>query len=1829
MWQRNHMITGAPRQRVSECETAAGLRWRLWEGASFAWRGTCFFALVFWTLALPLAQAEPRTPGGSQIVNTATIAFTSHSQTVSALSNSVKMIVQELNTPAQLVFYKHAPQADGAEDLAVSRTYFKTAPGDSLFKSLAEPVTRQVLLSLQEPVPCVQSAVFHSEDYLFLKLTDLDENKDSEVLDTVELTLVTVPVGDLEVVRLRETDRDSGVFTGYVPIGGPPPQHYDGVLSVTKGTDIIGTYSDQDDSADLASFTAVVDPFGMLFDSATGNPVDGATVKLVNASTGGLATVYGDDGVSAFPATLVSGGSATDAAGAIYNFDAGEYRFPFVEPGTYRLEVTAPAGFLFPSTIGDAVLQELPGGPFALTVGSRGENFVLNPGPALNIDIPLDSIKTDLFVRKTAAKDAVAVGDFLAYRVTVENTGLGGAVPNTVLTDTLPRGFRYQSGSARVDGNPIAAPVISGDGRSLRFAVGDLAASATVALSYVVEVGAGARLGSAVNQASATGDGGQSSNVARATVRVREDLLRGKAYIMGQVYLKDGADSGRQGVPGVRVYLENGTYVVTDQDGLYHIEGVAPGVHVVQLDLESLPEEYRTAGAANNRFAGRDYSQFVDVQGGTLWRADFPLALREKPHGRASLRMFSEAQRASARINIELEAVTVPLKNVKLMVMLPESLALQAGSATFDGSRFEPVLNGNVLVFRLGETAGDWKRLIQFDCKTDGGQAVSGSVKAMLMVDTPEVANRRLPLAEVRLGTPNQDSGQLSVETVGVLPGEQSKAPTLATSDPADAAPVAYDEAWLENAKPGLDWLLPVEGWLPAIPSAKVVVKHSSSEQLTLLLNGSEVSAVSFDGVKKNRQGSLALSRWSGIDLQEGDNVFELRVRDREGRELRKLSRRIHYSGPPVRVEFLPNQGHLVADGRTPPVLHFRFVDRDGYPAREGVTGEFSVSPPYAAFAEKRAYQTNQLIGLTEERVRFVIGQDGVAKVKLEPTARSGEVLARFRLVNGEHEERAWLQAKLRDWILVGLAEGSAGYRTLTAHAEGEPSADLQEHLYSDGRIAFFAKGRVKGKWLLTLAYDNDKRSGSEGESLYQVVDPDSYYQLYGDATQQGYEAASNQKLFVKLERDQFYALFGDFDTGLTVTELSRYSRSLTGLKTELKGERLEVNAFASDTSQAFVKDEIRGDGTSGLYRLSRSNIVRNSEKVRLETRDRFLSQTILESQDLSRHLDYQIDYDAGTLFFKRPVMSRDANLDPIFIVVDYESNDGGDTSYNYGGRVAVKSKDQKLVVGASAIHEGSVGGDGNLYGADVAVKVSDQTRFRAEFATSDTDIANESASGSAYLAELIHRSKRVEGVLYFRQQADGFGLGQQSGSETGTRKFGGDFSLKLATSWSVSAEAYHQDNLRTESERDVVSADLRYTAKSYSLHTEILSATDRFDTGETTQSNQIGAGGSLSTLGNRLTLRLDRWQTLGGGNDQADYPTRTVAGADWRLNETVTLFAEEELTQGDNQDSMTTRIGLKTLPWTGAQLNTTIDQNIGENGARTFATLGLSQTWQLTQKWALDGSVDMSRTVQEPGDLRHNTNVPAASGSADGSDFAAVTLGASYREKDWSFTSRLEHLNATTNSKWGFFSGIIGQVKKGLTMSLSTQLTDTSTEVGNDDLSLNLRLGLAYRPLDSRWIVLSRTDLEYDRLSGEDLSQRTWRLVENLNANCQATDKLQVALQVGAKFVGDVIDGDSYDGFTDLVGLEARYDLTDRVDIGFRLSMLHSWQSGQLDYSAGPSLGIHVAKNMWVSVGYNLAGFQDDDFSRINYTAQGPFVQFRLKFDQDSVRALKQFVGF
>src|SRR6185503_12528297 len=190
---------------------------------------------------------------------------------------------------------------------------------------------------------------------------------------------------------------------------------------------------------------------------------------------------------------------------------------------------------------------------------------------------------------------------------------------------------------------------------------------------------------------------------------------------------------------------------------------------------------------------------------------------------------------------------------------------------------------------------------------------------------------------------------------------------------------------------------------------------------------------------------------------------------------------------------------------------------------------------------------------------------------------------------------------------------------------------------------------------------------------------------------------------------------------------LSRYDRPLNGFKSEYSGENLGYTAFAAQNSQSFVKDEIQGDGTSGLYHLSHQQIILDSETITIETRDRFQPDVVVSTQTLTRYLDYNIDYLGGTIFFKQPVPSRDGSFNPVYIVAQYEVDHGGQQQVTGGGRVAAKFNDDHVEIGTTLINEaaGTAQGSNKLAGADLRVDLTQSTQFRAEVSHTDTVATN------------------------------------------------------------------------------------------------------------------------------------------------------------------------------------------------------------------------------------------------------------------------------------------------------------------------------------------------------------------------------------------------------------------------------------------------------------------------------------------------------------------------
>jgi hypothetical protein len=135
-------------------------------------------------------------------------------------------------------------------------------------------------------------------------------------------------------------------------------------------------------------------------------------------------------------------------------------------------------------------------------------------------------------------------------------------------------------------------------------------------------------------------------------------------------------------------------------------------------------------------------------------------------------------------------------------------------------------------------------------------------------------------------------------------------------------------------------------------------------------------------------------------------------------------------------------------------------------------------------------------------------------------------------------------------------------------------------------------------------------------------------------------------------------------------------------------------------------------------------------------------------------------------------------------------------------------------------------------------------------------------------------------------------------------------------------------------------------------------------------------------------------------------------------------------------------------------------------------------------------------------------------------------------------------------------------------------------------------------------------------------------RLVNNLTASWRPRKDVQLSLGWGAKLVHERLEGATDRGFTDQRSAEARVDVSRRWDVGLRASMLQTWATGALAYSVGPSVGFSPAPNAWIGVGVNVVGYRDRDFSASEYTAAGPFLRVRLKFDQNSVREAARWIN-
>lgn len=1564
-------------------------------------------------------------------------------------------------------------------------------------------------------------------------------NLDPTVAETKAITLKSQLTGDTETFTATETGPNTGVFRilPAVPTrdaSSNPVISGNKIMEVLRNDQVIATLTGC--GASSVAVSILIDPAGTVFDSHSNIPTAGATVTLMDVTGGG------NGGHANAPATVFQFDGTTPAPSTVVTNATGQFQFPQVLPSTYRISVTPPSNYAFPSRVPPS---QLPVGRHIDASASYNGPFTVtaNSGSAV-FDVPVDaSASTPMFVQKTAAQTQVEVGDFVDYNVEIKNL-LSTPLTNVQVTDHLPPGFIYQARSARLNANPIPDPPSKGP--VLVFSIGTLAANADVNLSYRVLAGPGANLGVAVNRASAASGTAQSNN-SSASVLVAGGAFSNQGFIVGKVFQDCNRnhiqDVGEPGIPGVRIYLEDGTFAITDGQGKYSIYGVASRTHILKVDTYSLPPGTRFE-AISSRNAGDGGSRFVDLQFGEMQKADFAI-------GNCTPEMAKEieARRQKAGEGKDLTNALKTQFNVQEIQKDPTQLKAMPASGLISSE------NG----------------------PQPGANAMSINPKSTK--DAVPIAGAALPSTE--------------------------------------APPPAAELLRLSNELGFVD--LHESAVLP-FTQTNVRVKGVAGNTFKLLVNGKEASVKQVGAKSVVADKQLEVWEFVGINLQPGRNMLQVLQFDsfgnnRGGQEIEVIA--------PSRLGRLKIQTQnktYAADGKTPVQVLVSLTDSADVPV--------TVRTPITLEATNGTWMVKDL-NPTEPGTQVFI-EGGKGEFNLMPPIQPGPGVVRVSSGGVSAESKIEFVPELRPMMAAGVVEYQLNFGGI-ARSTVQPSLndgfEQQLNLFSmqnadgsfgsSGHAALLLKGKIKGDNLLTLAYDSDKTTQSQ---LFRDIQPDQFYPVYGDASVRGFDAQSTSKAYLRIDHGTSYVVYGDFLTAdpSTTNSLTNYSRSMTGVQEHYANSRVSLTGFASYDSLAQVVNEFPANGTSGPFALSNPNGIENSEKVEILTRDRNQPSVIINIAQLTRFADYEFEPLSGELLLKAPVPSLDSSLNLNYIRITYEVNQGGERFWVGGGTGQVKLNNF-LQVGGTFVDDSNPADPNKLFGLNTKMALPDKTAFTAELAGTDHQLTE--GIGLGYRFEMQHDGDKLKGKAYFSRTDQDFdnptsilnkGRGEDGVKASyaigrGMRLLGEYIRTEDVTlggvqqGGNIAVEKSLPGNIQTR-------FGFRH-AESTSL------PANPPDTGTTPN--------ELNTLESKLSMTIPHFQrvtaTADYEQDVSESDKRVLGlGANYQFWEKGRVYFRQEVISslGDLyslnplQRRSTTQIGVDSTYFKDAHVFSEYRIQDELNGRDAEAAIGLRNHWHIAHGLTANTSVESVRSLNN---VLNGTNINSL----------ALTGALEYTaHENWKASARTEWRGSTNGDSILNTLGFAARLSDSWTFLGRNILSDITTKGTTNSRHIQDRLqaGFALRDFQrNRWNALAMVEYKNDNDNSQPANPLKTRIgIFSTTANYQIAAPFTISGRYAAKWNLDTSTGISSTATTQMVGARGTWDLGKRWDVGASASTLYSLASNSRQYEIGPEIGYRVISNMWISSGYNLSGFRDDDLTGENVTRRGAFVRMRFKFDEN-----------
>lgn len=835
---------------------------------------------------------------------------------------------------------------------------------------------------------------------------------------------------------------------------------------------------------------------------------------------------------------------------------------------------------------------------------------------------------------------------------------------------------------------------------------------------------------------------------------------------------------------------------------------------------------------------------------------------------------------------------------------------------------------------------------------------------------------------------------------------------------------------------------------------------------------------------------------------------------------------------------------------------------------------------------------------------------------------------------------------------------------------------------HAGARAALYLKGKIKGDYLLTLAYDSDKDTDRQ---LFEEVDPNAFYPVYGDASIRGADAQSTSKLYVRLDRQRSFLLYGDYTTrdDNPARALGQYNRSLTGGQARYEEGRVVANAFVAEDTLRQVIDEFPARGVSGPYSVSNPNGVTGSEKVEILVRDRNQPTVVLKSTLLARNGDYEFEPFSGQILFRAPVPSFDDQLNPVTIRITYEVDQGGEEFLVYGGDLKLALTD-KLSLGVSVAKDENPQAPYTVAGANLHLKLSDQTELIAEIAGSrsvvndasgfnantSTAFAGKSGelSGGAARLELRHSDEKLRGRVYVAKADEDFN-NPAAGITGGRTELGVSGAYKVSPRLSVNGEYLQSQDqidptattagIDNDSKALSLGADFQVndkltlgggvrTVKENAASLLALSGSSCSNSATNT-STGYNSGFGISQVGNQTIDPVTGQPVLCSG---ANLPSTDTAPEDldrtsvfgraaYKMTDSLTLSGELQRELGDDGTNLY-RLG---ADWAVAEKTRLYGRyerarefggafGLGVGDAATAFVLGVDT------QYMQDGSVYSEYRLRDtasgedvqaalglrngwmlkPG-LRLVTNVERL--NATSGDAKAVGVGLEYTASElWKGSGRVEWRQDANNTNHLITLGLARKLDRDWTLLARDYFNQVKprTASGSDTRQNRFQVGFAYRPVDNnRFDALGTLELRNEETAGTDPIDRDVRIA-SLRANYHPSRPWWVSGRFAHKRVNELLLGTVRDNYSaTLLGTRVTYDITNRWTVGGLLSVLKG-SGGSRQYAYGVEVGYVLMDNLWATLGYNWRGFSDQDISN-EYTNRGWVLGLRYKFDEDLFR--------